>query len=413
MTAVSVLMPVSGDGKGLEVAAGCILAQTLRDIEVLLLANGATARCRDVAGAIARSDKRVRVVDIEERGLAKALNTGMTLARHDLVARMDADDECRPERLGRQRDFMHAHPEITVLGTAFEGIETTAAGAGEVIGVEHPPSDPAELRWRLLLGNLICHGSVMMHREAVLKAGGYDTTVEKAQDYDLWLRLARTGHKLANLPDVLYRYSTSRFKRDRTQASFAAAAMTGAWSQLPGASDDVRKAIEVSVGAATWGGSDSRRALASVEALLTREGPTREGLMAWWWCAQRAGRVGLPLEETVRLTRVREAGERLRHAGVPAVWLYGAGRHTRWLLENLDELGVTVCGVIDDSRAGERVGDSTVASPDITKAGEHVLISSDAQERSIWEKCIALRARAVRVHRIYGHEQSSEARVAA
>lgn len=409
MSAVSVLLPVTGAGTGLAEAVSCLQAQSLRNFELLLLLNGASPSCATTARDLAGMDDRIRVVELEERGLARALNAGLARAKGDLVARMDADDWCHPERLERQRDFMAAHPEMTVLGTAFEGLEIEGPAAGERIGVERPATDPAEVRWRLLLGNTMCHGSVMMRREAVLGAGGYDVRVPKAQDYELWLRLSRAGLKIGNLPDVLYRYSTSRFKRDETQARFAAGAMIGAWAELPAADASVKQTIESLVASATWGGSAARRGIASIEALLSVEGPSREAMFAWWWCAQRAGRLGLSLTELTRLSRVRAAGEQLSRAGACSVWLYGAGRHTRWLFENLDELGIPVRGVIDDARAGDSVGGYAVQSPDDVAVGEHVLISSDAQEAAIWERCIGLRARAVRVWRMYDSRETPPA----
>lgn len=404
MTAVSVLLPVTGDGEGLGNAVAALRAQTMPDFELLLLLNAAGEDTQAIARELAHADKRIRSVQIEGRGLAKALNTGLAIARHDLVARMDADDWCHPSRLERQLEFMRTRPDVAVLGTAFEGREAKGHDAGERIGVEHPPTDPGEVRWRLILGNVMCHGSVMMRREMVLKAGGYDPQIEKAQDYELWLRLSRAGLKIANLSDVLYRYSTSRFKRDEAQARFAARAMTSAWANLPGADEAVRDKLESLVADATWGGSPSRAALASVESLLTRTGPTREGMLAWWWCARAAGRLGLPLFEAVRLSRVREAGERIREAGVADVWLYGAGKHTRWLLNNSDELQLPVRGVIDDTRRGEALGSFVVQSPDELAAGDHVLLSSDAHEEQLWDRSLVLRARAVRVWRIYSAE---------
>ncbi len=72
----------------------------------------------------------------------------------------------------------------------------------------------ADIYRELLAGrNLIQHPSVLMRREALIQAGGYDTRIDCAEDYDLWLRLGRLG-ELRNLPEVLLSW-----RRHTTQIS--------------------------------------------------------------------------------------------------------------------------------------------------------------------------------------------------
>ncbi|MCB0817789.1 MAG: glycosyltransferase family 2 protein, partial [Flavobacteriales bacterium] len=114
---VSVLLPYREAGPWLDRAIASIQTQTFKDWELLLIDNAST----DGGPAIAREwsvrDPRIRLLHEPGPGIAHALNTGLLNAGGDLIGRMDADDECRPERLQRQVAFMNAHPEVGVLGT--------------------------------------------------------------------------------------------------------------------------------------------------------------------------------------------------------------------------------------------------------------------------------------------------------
>jgi hypothetical protein len=70
------------------------------------------------------------------------------------------------------------------------------------VRVVQPPEDDAAIRRALIRANPFVHSTVMARRPLLERAGGYDETLDVAQDYDLWMRLARVT-RLANLPDVL------------------------------------------------------------------------------------------------------------------------------------------------------------------------------------------------------------------
>ncbi|MFN0134066.1 MAG: glycosyltransferase [Phycisphaerales bacterium] len=400
---VSVALPVRHAADTLRRALDCLSTQTLADHEVLLVLNGSDAPTADIARARASTDHRIRILQLAEPSLPAALNLALHESRHDLVARMDADDTCAPDRLARQAEFMRAHPSVAALGSAWE----LADEAGRVTAVVRPPTDPRRLRWRLLLGNLLAHGSMMLRRDAILGIGGYDIMCARAQDFDLWVRLVR-AHGVACLPDTLYTHF-SRQSRDSSastadQAEVVAPIMARAWAALP-AAPDARALTALMAGVLT-----RESELETIERHLDEHGPTREGLMAWLWAQWTRPALPRRAAEACRLSRVREIGRELRAAGVRAIWVWGAGEHTRWLLAHADALGVPVAGVVDDA-AGAPVGvkpamtemqGHAVRSPTVLRAGEHVLISSDWHEEAIWDRSAAARGRGVMVWRLYG-----------
>src|SRR5688500_7204337 len=102
---VSVILPVRNGARFLPEALESISAQTLREIEILLIDDGSTDTSPEIAREFARRDRRFIVMSQEHRGIASALNTGIQMARGRYVARMDADDVAVPLRIERQVAF--------------------------------------------------------------------------------------------------------------------------------------------------------------------------------------------------------------------------------------------------------------------------------------------------------------------
>jgi hypothetical protein len=118
---------------------------------------------------------------------------------------MDADDVAEPERLARQVAFLDVHPEVGVLGTAWREL----GPGGEVVEVPPPPGNDARIRALLPRRNPIAHPTVMLRRAVGDAVGWYDPRLPVAQDWDLWIRLARVT-RFANLAEPLLRRRFSR-----------------------------------------------------------------------------------------------------------------------------------------------------------------------------------------------------------
>jgi glycosyltransferase involved in cell wall biosynthesis len=195
---VSVVLAVRDGAPWVGEAVRSVLGQTLTDLELVVIDDGSTDDTPQTLASFL--DSRLRVVRRPPRGLTPSLSEGVSLARAPLIARLDADDSAMPERLARQVAFLDAHPEIGLLGT---GATEVDARGQEVRRVVPPAADP-DIRRALIRRNVFVHSSIVMRRQALASAGSYDATFPVAQDYDLWLRLARVT-RLANLPEPLVR----------------------------------------------------------------------------------------------------------------------------------------------------------------------------------------------------------------
>lgn len=195
---VSVLLPVYNSASYLRESIESILNQSFKKFELLIICEP----CTDVSVEIINSYNDYRIVYIQNNvrlGLVNSLNKGIELARGKYIARMDADDISLPERLARQVVFLENHPEIGVLGTGFQIIDS----CGKTSYAVQFPAQDCVLRWCLCFYSPIVHPSVMMRRDIVASLGGYSAEMKYAEDYDLWQRLSCVT-RLSNLQEVLF-----------------------------------------------------------------------------------------------------------------------------------------------------------------------------------------------------------------
>ncbi len=196
-------MSVYNAGPYLDDAINSIRRQTFSDFEFLILDDGSTDNGRAIAEAHAAQDARIRVIARANRGLIVSLNQLLDEARAPLVARMDADDTCLPDRFTRQLAFLDANPDHGLIGCDCSCIGPDGQP------LERPPI-VRPLTHEGLLANLesrptIHHPAVIYARDLVRGVGGYRAAFVHAEDYDLWLRLSQVT-RMANLPDKLLNY---------------------------------------------------------------------------------------------------------------------------------------------------------------------------------------------------------------
>lgn len=199
---ISVVLPVYNAEAYVREAVESILGQTFAEFELIAINDGSTDFSGVILRELAARDSRIVLVDRPNGGLVSALNEGIQLAKAPLIARMDADDVAEPERFALQFARMNAEPKLGVLGSFIRIMNKE----GRIVRVGHYPVTPEATARFLEHGSPFAHPSVMMRKEAVLKAGGYRAAFSHCEDYDLWLRVSELGYTMANLPQPLLNY---------------------------------------------------------------------------------------------------------------------------------------------------------------------------------------------------------------
>lgn len=194
---VSVAIPVYNGAQFLPEAIASILGQTYRHLELILVDDGSTDASADIIRSASCRDARVVPIFLPHRGIASAMNAALVKARGRYFAVIDQDDIALPERLARQIAYLESHPEIAVVGTAWE---TFGATSKTII----PPTSPDDVAAAMDRWCAVLHPSSTMRTAMVRSLGGYRTVLPYGSDSDLWLRVLERA-KMANIPEILLR----------------------------------------------------------------------------------------------------------------------------------------------------------------------------------------------------------------
>ena len=191
---VSVVMPVRNGERFLAEALESTLAQTLSDLELIVVDDGSTDATPEILERAAARDPRVQVHRQQPGGLTVAINAGCRLAQAPLIARMDSDDVMEPDRLERQVEYLERHHHVALLGG---GIVLVDEQGREI------DREPGRMDLDFLARNELTHATVMMRTAAFRALGGY--RLDQSEDYDLWLRFDER-HGVAAVPEPVIRY---------------------------------------------------------------------------------------------------------------------------------------------------------------------------------------------------------------
>lgn len=204
---ISVLMPYRQCADTVEEAAHSVLDQRglgARDLELVAIDDGSTDDGPARVAALAARHRQIVTLAAGGVGIPGALGVGLAAARGDLIARMDADDVCAPERLARQIDLLASDPRLAVVGTRVSGFPAGCVGPGmaHYIAWQNQLVSPADHAREIFIEAPLCHPSVLIRRAALADVGPWRET-GGPEDYDLWLRLDAAGWRLAKVPAVL------------------------------------------------------------------------------------------------------------------------------------------------------------------------------------------------------------------
>ena len=197
MTHVSTIIPAYNAGKYIQEAIESALAQTYRDLEVIVVDDGSTDDTRRILDEFAG---RVTVLRQENQGRAAACNAGAAMARGEWIAFLDADDIWLPTKtqsqLERCSTNVMSHTNAWMFGPLLERELLTKEGDAEYRG---------RVLEQLLVANFITGSSVMVRRDKFLAYGRFDPSYNSVQDWPLWLKIC-SEHELGYVDEPLVRY---------------------------------------------------------------------------------------------------------------------------------------------------------------------------------------------------------------
>jgi glycosyltransferase involved in cell wall biosynthesis len=224
MPTISVVMSVYNDAQRVQTSVASILQQTFTDFEFIVINDGSTDGTGEILDRLASQDGRLRVIHQENTGLTKALIRGCGEAKGEFIARQDADDYSRPDRLGQQFALINSDRRLGFVSCSTQYI----GPQGEPLSIIKRAKDPEQATQELLHHRQgpPAHGSVLFRRSLYEEVAGYRPEFYFAQDSDLWLRMAEQV-QFASMPTVLYVH-----RREITSTSGANRAIQARFGEL-------------------------------------------------------------------------------------------------------------------------------------------------------------------------------------
>ena len=186
----------------LEETMESILAQTYQNWECIVINDCSTDQTAEILESYAKRDPRVKVYHNETNlRLPATLNRALDLAEGEYVARMDADDICRKDRLEKQVAFMDAHPELALCSCRLMNMPPD-----QIIPTNlHRRTGADIVKAMFLFFQPINHPGVMA-RKADMAALRYDPHYSCTEDLDLWTRMIYSGRNITVMDDYFHLY---------------------------------------------------------------------------------------------------------------------------------------------------------------------------------------------------------------
>jgi glycosyltransferase involved in cell wall biosynthesis len=220
----SVIIPAYNAARTVSSAIASVLAQSVSDLEVVVVDDGSSDETGDVVGRIA--DPRVRLITQSNRGLPAARNAGIAAARGEYIAFLDSDDLLLLDYLELSERALREHERAGFAYTdAYVFDDVSGRVRQRSAMARNRPPDPAPAERDAFLLELLERNFVFVAvtvPKLVLDAvGGFDESRTSSEDYELWLRIVLHGYGAAWVPGrhVLYRKSAGQMSRNLTTMS--------------------------------------------------------------------------------------------------------------------------------------------------------------------------------------------------
>lgn len=211
----SVLMAVYNKEKPiyLKSAIESIINQTLKPDQIVIVKDGELNNELEeiIQDFVTRYPEIMKICGYKEnKGLGYALQKGVIECDYQYIARMDSDDIAKENRFELQMNYIKKHLDIDILGGYVQEYDEKMENK---ISVRKVPILQDEIYKEIGKQNPFNHSTVIMKKEAVLKAGNYQ--LKPLEDYTLWIQMYVSKCKMANLPQLLvdFRSGEEMYKR--------------------------------------------------------------------------------------------------------------------------------------------------------------------------------------------------------
>jgi glycosyltransferase involved in cell wall biosynthesis len=214
---VSIVVPSYNYGRYVGQAVNSLLAQTLRDLEVIVVDDCSNDDTALVLAAYS-SERRVRVISHERnQGHIRSYNEGLAAAAGEYVGLLSADDYAiAPDVLARQVEVFDANPRVGLVYTAHVLVEQGGLLTESIPWPANYVQGGLVEFSRLMWSNYVPASGTLLRREVQAATGPYDVRLPHSGDWDLWLRVAASWD-VGYLAEPMYAYRMHEMNMSHSQ----------------------------------------------------------------------------------------------------------------------------------------------------------------------------------------------------
>jgi glycosyltransferase involved in cell wall biosynthesis len=188
---VSVVVPVYNGERYLSRTLDSIIAQTVSDWEIVAVNDGSTDDSQKILDEYAKKyPQKISIISVNNGGISRARNTGVSAARGTFIAFIDQDDLWKPEKLERQVRMFSENDNLGISFTNESIIDGNGALVHEKVFALNNKMK-GDVFEQILFDNFIPISSVMLRRSLFREIGGFDPQYSLAEDYDFLLRVVQ------------------------------------------------------------------------------------------------------------------------------------------------------------------------------------------------------------------------------
>ncbi len=212
---ISVVIPLYNKEAEIERALRSVVEQSLTVGEIIVVNDGSTDSSKEIVERfiLAHPEAGIRLINQKNSGVSTARNRGIKEAKGDYIALLDADDWWLPNYIAEVCRMMEYYPDADAFSTAFDivvGDSHTHAAVPTTEGYICPAEEALLSRYPII------PSTATLHREMVLKCGGFPDGMRIGEDQWLWARMMQQGAKFVFSPMALVRYSLAASNRSAT-----------------------------------------------------------------------------------------------------------------------------------------------------------------------------------------------------
>lgn len=207
---ISIITITYNSAKTIQRALESVQSQTYQDIEHVIVDGASKDGTRELIEAYAKKHTNVRWISEPDKGIYNALNKGIHLATGDVIGFVHSDD------------ILYAPDSITHIAEAFAQQDIQVVYGD----LQYVREGKVTRRWRsndfnpasLKYGWMCPHPTMYVRREVYQQVGDYDEWFSISADYDMILRIFKSGFKTQYLPEVLVSMEVGGASNKNTRA---------------------------------------------------------------------------------------------------------------------------------------------------------------------------------------------------